>query len=96
MGSKRIRICRDTALGRKGFVRRSPFLAVAPHLRGVADSDELVDDLRDEAAVVLDQLLGEGIVEIKLLQEHLHDDIGRVIYERTRRRPLILPVVVEV
>ena len=64
--------------------------------RGVADSEELVDELREEAVVVLDELLEEGIVEIKLLQEHLHDGLGRLVYDRTRRRPLILPVVVEV
>jgi ribonuclease J len=64
--------------------------------RGVADSDEFVDELREEAVVVLDELLEDGIVEIKLLQEHLHDGLGRLVYDRTRRRPLILPVVVEV
>jgi ribonuclease J len=64
--------------------------------RGVADSDELVEELREEAVVVLDELLAEGILEIKLLQEHLHDGLGRLVYDRSRRRPLILPVVVEV
>ena len=34
--------------------------------------------------------------EIKLLQEHIHDGIGQLVYDRTRRRPMILPVVVEV
>lgn len=64
--------------------------------RGVADADDLIDELREEAVVVLDELLSQGILEIKLLQEHLHDGLGRLVYDRTRRRPLILPVVVEV
>src|SRR5215831_14954002 len=34
--------------------------------------------------------------EVKLLQEHLHDGLGQLIYDRTGRRPMILPVVVEV
>ena len=38
----------------------------------------------------------DDISEIKLLQEHLHDGIGQLVYDRTRRRPMILPVVVEV
>ena len=38
----------------------------------------------------------DGIVEIKLLQEHLHDGVGQLVYDRTKRRPMILPVVVEV
>ena len=34
--------------------------------------------------------------ELKLLQEHLHDGIGQLVHERTGRRPMILPVVLEV
>ena len=37
-----------------------------------------------------------GVTEIKLVQEHIHDGIGQVVYDRTRRRPMILPVVIEV
>jgi ribonuclease J len=64
--------------------------------RGFGDSDELVDELRAEAHEVLRGLMAEGISEIKLIQEHLHDAVGQVIYDRTRRRPMILPVVIEV
>ena len=52
--------------------------------------------MRDEAARVLDDLLAGDVSEIKLLQEHLHDAIGQLIYDKTRRRPMILPVIVEV
>ena len=31
-----------------------------------------------------------------LLEEDLHDDIAEFVYERLRRRPMVLPVVVEV
>jgi ribonuclease J len=64
--------------------------------RGFPDSDELIEELRDEAARVLDELLTGDVSEIKLLQEHLHDSVGQLIYDRTRRRPMILPVIVEV
>ena len=40
--------------------------------------------------------LADDVSEIKLLQEHLHDGLGQLIYDRTGRRPMILPVVVEV
>jgi len=30
------------------------------------------------------------------LQSHLHDDIAAYVYKRLKRRPMILPVVVEV
>jgi mRNA degradation ribonuclease J1/J2 len=42
------------------------------------------------------ELAGTGVTEIKLLQDHIHDGLGQVVYERTRRRPMILPVVIEV
>ncbi len=65
--------------------------------RGFADAaGPLLDEMRDEAEEILGQLLADGIVEIKLLQEHLHDGVGQLVYDRTRRRPLILPIVVEV
>jgi ribonuclease J len=69
----------------------------APELisRGFAESDELVSELRGEAREILSGLLDEDIREIKLIQEHLHDGIGQLVYDRTRRRPMILPVVVE-
>ncbi len=70
----------------------------APELiaRGFAESDELVAEMRQEAQTIVDDLLAQDIREIKLLQEHIHDGIGQLVYDRTRRRPMILPVVVEV
>jgi len=64
--------------------------------RGFAESEELFAEMRDEAHDIVRGLLEEDIREIKLLQEHLHDGLGQLVYDRTRRRPMILPVVVEV
>jgi ribonuclease J len=65
--------------------------------RGFGEAAEpLLDELREEAARVLRDLLRDDVTEIKLLQEHLHDALGGVVYDRTRRRPMVLPVIVEV
>jgi ribonuclease J len=64
--------------------------------RGVGEDEELIGELRDEADRIVRELAGNGVTEIKLLQEHIHDGIGQIVYERTRRRPMILPVVIEV
>ena len=65
--------------------------------RGFAEPGEpLLEEMREEAQRVLDELMRENVTEIKLLQEHLHDGLGQLIYDRTKRRPMILPVVVEV
>ena len=63
--------------------------------RGFAESDELLAEMRSEAHEIVRDLLADDIREIKLIQEHLHDGIGQLVYDRTRRRPMILPVVVE-
>jgi ribonuclease J len=70
----------------------------APELiaRGFGETEPLVAEMRDEAAKVLDECLDQDITEIKLLQEHLHDSIAQLVYDRTGRRPMILPVIVEV
>ncbi|MFL5978469.1 MAG: ribonuclease J [Gaiellaceae bacterium] len=79
--------------GSNGSVTGRPELIA----RGFAEPGEpLLDEMREEAQRVLDDLMRENVTEIKLLQEHLHDDLGQLIYDRTGRRPMILPVVVEV
>lgn len=65
-------------------------------MRGFAEVGHLEEELRAEADRVLNECLSQDLAEIKLLQEHLHDGIGQLIYDRTGRRPMILPVVVEV
>jgi ribonuclease J len=65
-------------------------------VRGFGDSEPLLDELREEAARVLDECLETHITEIKLLQENLQDGLAQLIYDRTGRRPMILPVIVEV
>jgi ribonuclease J len=64
--------------------------------RGFADSGPLLEEARREAERTLDACLRDDISELKLLQEHIHDAVGQLVAERTGRRPMILPVVVEV
>jgi ribonuclease J len=61
-----------------------------------AEAGPLLDELRGEADRVLRECLEGDVREIKLLQEHLHDGVGQLVYDRTRRRPMILPVVIEI
>jgi len=67
--------------------------------RGVPFREEatkLLDELRATVESSLARAAGEQIREIDLLQQILHDDLGAFVYERLRRRPMVLPVVVEV
>jgi ribonuclease J len=62
----------------------------------VEQADELVEDIRTEVERTLSTAAREGAREIDLLQESLHDDLAAFVYDRLRRRPMVLPVVVEV
>ena len=64
--------------------------------RGFGETEPLVAEMRGEAAQVLADCLEQDITEIKLLQEHIHDSLAQLVYDRTGRRPMILPVIVEV
>jgi ribonuclease J len=64
--------------------------------RGFVELGPVLDEARDEAERVLARSLGQNVAELKLLQEEIHDAVGRLVYERTGRRPMILPVVLEV
>jgi ribonuclease J len=68
-------------------------------VRGVAlpDGEEaLVEELKDVAEDSLEDAAEAGTRELHLIQEDLHEAIAKLVYERVRSRPMILPVVVEV
>ena len=56
----------------------------------------LLEEIRRTVDQSLEKAAREEVREIDLLQEMLHDDIAAFVYERLRRRPMVLPVVVAV
>jgi ribonuclease J len=60
------------------------------------EAEELLDDLRDTVDASLERAAKDQIREIDLLQQILHDDLAAFVYDRLKRRPMVLPVVVEV
>lgn len=74
----------------------------APELvaRGFLHDDERLKDILDECAEALDELLdelgAERVTDQKLIREDVNQRLSELVYQRTRRRPLIMPVVVEV
>jgi ribonuclease J len=67
--------------------------------RGVAfleDAGGLVDDLKDLVEDQLEDSAENGNREPQLVEEDLHDAIGKFVWQRLKRRPMVLPVVIEV
>jgi ribonuclease J len=62
----------------------------------VDDEDGIVGEIRATVEASLSQAARDEVREIGLLQENLREDVAEFVYERLRRRPMVLPVVVEV
>ena len=62
----------------------------------IEQADGLRQEIRDEVDRSLRRCAQDGVREIDLLQQELHDDLAAFVYDRLRRRPMVLPVVVEV
>jgi ribonuclease J len=62
----------------------------------IEQADDVVADIRGEVERSLAAAAADEIREIDLLQQSLHDDLAAFVYDRLRRRPMVLPVVVEV
>jgi ribonuclease J len=75
---------------------------VAPEViaRGVPflrDGDApFVNELREAVEDSLDRAAEQRVTEVDVLERFLHDDLASFIYGRLKRRPMVLPVVVEV
>jgi len=59
-------------------------------------ADGLTDGIRGAVEASLARAAKEKVREVELRQHMLHDDLAAYVYERLRRRPMVLPVVVEV
>ena len=62
----------------------------------IEQADSLIVDIREEVERSLARAAQDGVREIDMLQQELHDDLAAFVYDRLRRRPMVLPVVVEV
>jgi ribonuclease J len=60
------------------------------------EAGELVEEIRSTVEESLRRAAGEELREVDLIQQALHDDLAQLVYDRLRRRPMVLPVVVEV
>jgi len=66
------------------------------HARGFVDDETAFDDIRAELAQSLEDALRDGVDDVHRLQQVLRRRIGSWVNRTYRRRPMIVPLVVEV
>ncbi|SHK78375.1 ribonuclease J [Selenomonas ruminantium] len=62
----------------------------------VRESEALMDEARARVEQALERCEEEGVKEWAAIKANVRDALGRYLFEKTRRRPMILPIIQEV
>ncbi|MBR0448780.1 MAG: ribonuclease J, partial [Peptococcaceae bacterium] len=81
--------------------RENRMIAAGPDIvsRGfvyVREADELMSGARERVEQTLEKYLERNIVDWSSLKTGLRDSLSKYLYEKTKRRPMILPIIQEV
>ncbi len=61
-----------------------------------AEAGELLDDTKERVRAALDHQHGNTPPEWNYLNKKIRDTVSQYLYEKTKRRPIVLPVVMEI
>lgn len=79
---------------REGLILNGPEI-VSRGFVYMRENEELIAQLRDIAYSAIEKALEKGVGEWALIKKLISDGMGRYIYQVTKRRPMILPIILE-
>lgn len=62
----------------------------------VRESEQLMEEAREKVKQALEKCQTNNITEWAAIKNNVRDALGKYLYDRTRRRPMILPIIMEV
>lgn len=62
----------------------------------VRESEQLMDEAKIKVRQTLEKCEVNNITEWATIKSNVRDTLGKYLYEKTRRRPMILPIIMEV
>ena len=62
----------------------------------VREAEDLMETAKEKVEQALDKCAENNVTEWSVLKGAIRDSLGRFLYERKRRRPMILPIIMEV
>ncbi|MDR3344116.1 MAG: RNase J family beta-CASP ribonuclease [Oscillospiraceae bacterium] len=62
----------------------------------VKEAEELIEAARRTAAQVFNLCVSNNMIEMQAIKSKIRDTVGQLLFERTKRSPMILPVIMEV
>jgi len=60
------------------------------------ESGDVLDELKERLTRILEDCSAEGIRDIGNVKEHIRSGLAKAVFEKSRRRPIVIPVVMEV
>ncbi|EFQ82437.1 hypothetical protein HMPREF0063_12419 [Aeromicrobium marinum DSM 15272] len=91
-------------LGEEGFISvvvvvdsTSGKIVTGPeiHARGIAEDDSVFDEVRSKIVVDLERAMADGTRDARQLEQTVRRTLGSYAGRRLRRRPMIVPIVLE-
>ena len=62
----------------------------------VREADDLMENAKEKVQIALNKCQENGVSEWSAIKSAVRDSLSRYLYEKTRRRPMILPVIMEI
>jgi ribonuclease J len=60
------------------------------------ESEPVIEDLERRVSDILHGCSAEGIRDVPTVKEHIRQGLAKAVYDKTKRRPIVIPVVMEV
>ena len=62
----------------------------------VKESEGLMDGVRSAALASIERSLDSGISDYNSIKSNLRDDLTKLLYSQTKRKPMILPIIMDI
>ncbi|MBR4760461.1 MAG: ribonuclease J, partial [Lachnospiraceae bacterium] len=62
----------------------------------VRESDELLEEAREISRIMMDRCMDSGITDWNKIKNAIRDELSDFFWKKTKRRPMILPIIMEV
>ena len=62
----------------------------------VRESEALIDRSTEIVRMIVEQSIKEYSIEWSMLKQNIRELLGQFLYEETKRKPMILPIIMEI
>ena len=84
-----------TVDGQKGTLLTSPDI-ISRGFVYMKESEDLIANTRTQIKKLHELHTGRGTINWEFFKKAMRDDIGEFLFEKTQRRPMVIPVVIQV